>query len=222
MKRRPPFYARFERLQNSRIPLHTLCAYGIAFLLTLPFPLSAAIKSAPTPVPTGSTPGSAPDGAPSAPQLEDIAPPLDVFPYPPWMIGFGILLLLIFVFFGIRWWTSRRPTAPPPTPPRVLALSALEKLGLQMETLSPYAFSIAVSDIVRQFVEADTGVHAVRQTSVEFLASISTRLSVSDRDLLTGFLEHCDLIKFAQATATTTDSRTLLASAEAFIQGRIQ
>jgi hypothetical protein len=183
-----------------------------------PGPLLAAIKSAPTPGQTA-VPGASP--AEPVPSIEDIAPPVDVFPYPPWIVGCAGLLLLVILLLLLRWWRNRRPTPAPPISPRTAALEALAQLSSQVETATPYAFSIAVSDVVRQFVEASTGVHAVHQTSVEFLESISSRLSRAEQDLLTRFLERCDLIKFAQATASASDSRTLLSSAESFVQGRV-
>ncbi len=183
-----------------------------------PVPLLAAIKSAPAQGQTA-IPGASP--AEPVPSIEDIAPPVDVFPYPPWIVGCAGLLLLVVLFLFLRWWRNQRPAPAPTISPRTVALEALARLGGQVETATPYAFSIAVSDVVRQFVEASTGVHAVRQTSVEFLESISHRLSGPERDLLSGFLERCDLIKFAQATASASDSRTLLSSAQSFVQGRV-
>jgi len=75
--------------------------------------------------------------------------------------------------------------------------------------------------VLRSYVGAAYGLLAPRQTSPEFLASISghERFSNSDRSLLAGFLEHCDLIKFAHVEADSSDSEKLLESAVAFAQG---
>ena len=69
-----------------------------------------------------------------------------------------------------------------------------------MTRKDPYAFSIQVSDILRQYVSAQYHLHATEQTSPEFLADAakSPHFTGADKQLLADFLEHCDLIKFAR------------------------
>ena len=170
---------------------------------------------------TQSTP--APSGAPEEEMIKDIVPPVWVFPYPPWMVvtaGVIGLLLLVGTALLIRRWIKRRPAPPPPTP-RSIALRELERLRGQVNSLDPYAFSIAVSEVLRTYVGAAYRLHAPQQTSPEFLAAISgsPRFSDSDRKLLAGFLELCDLIKFARIDASSGDSARLLESAQAFVRG---
>ena len=196
-----------------------------ALALLGPCSLIAAIKSAPTEpqnTPAGAPPGLAIPGPtdPASPAIEDIAPPLDVLPYPFWILALCLLLILAFACLLLGIWMRRQPAPPHPPDPHAIARTALDALRSDIETLSPYSFSIAVSDIIRQFVEAKTGIHAVRQTSAEFLASISTRFPAAERSLLGEFLERCDLIKFARAEASSADSRSLLSTAESFILGR--
>ena len=170
---------------------------------------------------TQSTP--APGGAPEEEMIKDIAPPVWVFPYPMWMVvtaGVIALLLIVGVALLIRRWIKSRPAPPPPTP-RSIALRELERLRGQVKVLDPYAFSIAVSDVLRTYIGAAYRLHAPQQTSPEFLASISRspKFSDSDRKLLAEFLEHCDLIKFARIDASVGDSARLLESAQAFVLG---
>jgi hypothetical protein len=169
-------------------------------------------------------PSTAPAGA-SAPAVEirDIAPPVDVFPYPLWMVltvaGVVLLILGLAVWLLVRW-LQRRP-APPPPSPRALALAELEKLRPQVPVMEPYAFSFAVSDVLRTFIGRQFGLHAREQTSPEFLAEISRagRFSDSDRSLIAEFLSHCDMIKFARIDASPADSAKLLESAITFARG---
>lgn len=159
---------------------------------------------------------------PTPPEIRDIAPPVDVFPYPLWVIlavGAGAALLIGGLgWLLIRAWRKRPP--PPPPSARSLTLRALEKLRSQLTTLDPYAFSIAVSDLLRSFIGAQYGLRAAQQTSPEFLATISdsSRFSEDDRTLLGRFLERCDLIKFARIEAGREESEELLRSAIAFVQ----
>jgi hypothetical protein len=179
------------------------------------------------------TPANTPDpqspalklGPASTPPVEirDIAPPIDVFPYPLWVVilagGVAAAVLGVLIWLLVRW--LRRPPKTPPPLPREVALGALEQLRSQVRVMEPYAFSIAVSDVLRAYVGAAYGLHAPRQTSPEFLASISgyEKFTDADRTLLAGFLERCDLIKFAHVDADATDSEKLLESAVGFVQG---
>ncbi|MDQ3623757.1 MAG: DUF4381 family protein [Verrucomicrobiota bacterium] len=157
------------------------------------------------------------------PAIRDIAPPVDVSPYPLWMIiavSAGVALIAAGVLWLlIRAWRKRPPPLPPS--PRSVTLGALEKLRSQVMTLDPYAFSIAVSDVLRSFIGAQYGLRAAHQTSPEFLAAISDspKFSGDDRTLLGRFLERCDLIKFARIDAGRDESEELLRSAIAFVQG---
>jgi len=165
---------------------------------------------------------AAPD-TPAPVELRDIAPPLDVFPYPLWMVltvaGIALVVLGVLAWMLFHW--VRRRQVPPLPTPRGLALRELEKLRAQVRTAEPYAFSFAVSDVLRSFIGAQFGLHAREQTSPEFLAAITqaNRFHESERSLLAVFLEKCDLIKFARIDATADDSTKLLESAIAFVQG---
>ena len=90
-----------------------------------------------------------------------------------------------------------------------------------MERVSPYEFSIRVSDILRKYVTQQYGVPATRQTSIEFLSAVAqaTPFSQEETSLLEDFLNRCDLIKFARYEATTTDSKLLLDEAIRFVKG---
>ncbi len=167
-------------------------------------------------------PSSAP-ATPPPPEIKDIAPPLDVFPYPLWMVltaaALALLLLGGLVWLFVRW-RKNRPGSPPPTP-REIALGELEKLRAQVAGMEPYGFSFAVSDVLRAYIGGQFGLHAREQTSVEFLSEISRtgRFSDDDRSLLAKFLVHCDMIKFARIDATSADSAQLLDSAVVFVRG---
>lgn len=167
-------------------------------------------------------PSSAPD-APAPVEIKDIAPPVDVFPYPLWMVltaaGLALIVLGVLAWLLVRWFKNR-PAPLPPTP-RARAMAELEKLRGQVQTAEPYAFTFAVSDVLRSFIGAQFGLHAREQTSPEFLAEISQagRFSDADRSLIAEFLVHADMIKFARIHATAEDSAKLLESAIIFVRG---
>ncbi len=157
------------------------------------------------------------------PSIRDIAPPIDVFPYPMWMVATacGVALLLVLLAVWLIWrWVKRRPAPPPPTP-RQVALRELEEARKRVTEMAPYEFSILVSDVLRRFVTADFGLRATRQTSPEFLAeaAASQNFTEAEKELLGLFLEKSDLIKFARIDASQADSEALLEQAIAFVEG---
>jgi hypothetical protein len=169
------------------------------------------------------SPQSQPAAAPTPAPIRDIAPPIDVFPYPAWQVatvaGAALVILALAAWFLVRWFRNR-PAPTPPTP-RETAIANLNKAREQIESLDPYSFSILVSDILRAYVAAQFHLHAKEQTSPEFLASISEFTSFTDQEktLLSVFLEKCDLIKFARIDATSEDSAMLLEQAIRFVKG---
>ncbi|MDP9100364.1 MAG: DUF4381 domain-containing protein [Verrucomicrobiota bacterium] len=153
--------------------------------------------------------------------IHEIAPPVDYSLVPPWVIytavGLGLVILGL-----VSWWLWKRAQRPEPIrSPRDRTLDALHRIGDQMETQSPYQFSIAVSDILRGYVTEQYQLPVTRQTSVEFLAMLakSSPFSPEEASLLQDFLERCDLIKFARYDATPDDSRRLLEEAIQFVKG---
>ena len=146
---------------------------------------------------------------------------LDYSLIPPWVIWVAILVGLLLVGL-IVWWIRKRNRRPAPArSPRVRALEALQRIGDELETLSPYEFSIVVSDILRGYVTEEYQLPVTRQTSFEFLNMLAKRspFSPDETSLLEDFLGRCDLIKFARYDATPHDSRRLLEEGTQFVKG---
>jgi Domain of unknown function (DUF4381) len=158
------------------------------------------------------------------PDLRDVAPPVEVFPYPLWMvISAGVIATAVLVLFAwavLRWW-KKRPAKPPPAP-RDIAIQRLADARNRLAQVDPYTFSILVSDILRSYVTSQFNLCATQQTSPEFLSSAaqSSKFSTEQKSLLQQFLEKCDLIKFARADATANDNAQLLEQATLFVEGK--
>ena len=164
----------------------------------------------------------APQENPQAPALKPIAGPVPI-PMPAWeivAIACGSVALIALVAWLVIRSIKNRPPPVPPTP-REIALRNLDAIRAQISEVQPYAFSIAVCDILRAYVGAQFQLGAQRQTSPEFLASIaeSPRFSAQEKELLAQFLEKCDLIKFANVHATGDDSAALWQQARSFVEG---
>jgi hypothetical protein len=153
--------------------------------------------------------------------IHEIAPPVDYSLVPPWVIYAGIIAGLALLALLV-WWIRKRALRPRPVEsPSARALAALQRVAGEMEMLTPYQFSIAVSDILRGYVTEQYNLPVTRQTSVEFLAMLtkSSPFSADERSLLEDFLSRCDLIKFARYDATPHDSHLLLEEATQFVKG---
>jgi hypothetical protein len=156
-----------------------------------------------------------------AQEFHDIAPPVDYTLIKPWVVACivaGALVAAGLVAWLIARWRRRKR---PGKTPRELALHELSAIAPEVEKLSPYQFSIRVSDILRRYVTEQYSLPVTRQTSVEFLAALArtSPFSEQERSLLGEFLGRCDLIKFARLEATVEDSRSLLAEATSFVKG---
>jgi hypothetical protein len=156
--------------------------------------------------------------------LRDIHDPLAV-PFPmAWLIG-GTLAALAAAAAAWYWWKSRQTPAPmvetPPDPADVIALRELDQLvarGLAVEGRIKELYA-GVSDILRHYIEARFGLHAPEQTTEEFLFELRRTLGFDPvhRALLRQFLEHTDMVKFAEVRPAPPQIDDTIAACRRFI-----
>ncbi|HET7512327.1 MAG TPA: DUF4381 family protein [Chthoniobacterales bacterium] len=156
-----------------------------------------------------------------AEEFHDITGPVDYFLLKAWMIVCGVagvLLVIALTTWLIKRWRNRAVVV---KTPRERALDQLVRIQSQIDKLTPYQFSIRVSDILRRYVTEQYQLPVTRQTSVEFLNALTAAspFSNEEQSLLSDFLNRCDLIKFARYEASTEDSRLLLDEADKFVRG---
>ena len=156
-----------------------------------------------------------------AEEFHDITGPVDYFLLKAWMIVCGVagvLLVIALTTWLIKRWRNRAVVV---KTPRERALDQLVRIQSQIDKLTPYQFSIRVSDILRRYVTEQYQLPVTRQTSVEFLNALTAAspFSSEEQSLLSDFLNRCDLIKFARYEASTEDSRLLLNEADKFVRG---
>ena len=106
-----------------------------------------------------------------AEEFHDIAPPVDYSLIPPRLVFVIAFVVLSLLGLLVWWFVKRRKPELPPKAPREIALEELEHIRAEIERMSPYQFSIRVSDILRRYVTQQYGVPATRQTSIEFLTA---------------------------------------------------
>lgn len=142
-------------------------------------------------------------------------------------IGLGALVLAALIAGLIFWWVRRQKNIPlpPPVPPHVIALQALEALlqrqWIEQENVEP--FYVELSQIVRRYIEDRFGLRAPEQTTEEFIRATATSplLSSAHRDLAASFLEQCDLVKFARHRPGAIEMKAAHASADRLVRETI-
>jgi hypothetical protein len=173
---------------------------------------------------SGSNPVSPSDTTPASPpapdeDIRDIRGPKGMLPA--WLIPAllaGAALLLIGGYAFWRW--RRRRTRPRILLPFEVALQRLEEIRRLLDPASAREFSIAVSDIVRQYIEVQFMVTATHRTTEEFLRDLlesSNASLAAHRSLLAEFLNQCDLAKFAGVSLSRLILESLHASARSFV-----
>lgn len=158
---------------------------------------------------------------------KDIAPPVELawrgLPVWAWIAIAAALVLLVLAILG--WQRARRRRllrGEPPQPAHVLALTALDRLQSDdLITLQRIEeFYVRVSGILRYYIEWRFGLRAPEQTTEEFLDAmlVAGGPVAEHRDLLSAFLAHCDLVKFARHQPAPDDMHNALQRARDFVE----
>lgn len=156
---------------------------------------------------------------------------LTLIPLPPWWQSpwaLAGLIVALLVAFSLGWmlrrWMATRPAPASPAPPdpdRVPEfLTRLETLRSQRDRISPHDFAFQCSEVLREYVEWRHRLAIRFQTTREFLdaAAHSSALGDSQRQSLGEYLRFCDLVKFAQQSATPDEETRLLETAVSFVR----
>ena len=158
---------------------------------------------------------------------KDIAPPVELawrgLPVWAWLAIAAALVLGGLAILGWRRARRRRLLCGEPSEPaHVLALAALDRLQRDDLIARQHieAFYVRVSGILRHYVEWRFGLRAPEQTSEEFLDAmlVAGGPIAEHRDLLSAFLEHCDLVKFARHQPAADDMHNALQRARDFVE----
>jgi hypothetical protein len=202
-----------KALERSWAVTHTRLRRQLVSAATTVWMLAVGVCSA-------ATPGTAPLKGPEAIQdIHDIRPPFHI--PRSWfelaVIGGCCVLAALMV---VAWrWRQRRVSAARKSAHEL----ALERLGEARALMVPEQareFSIAVSGIIRSYIEARFDIQAAHRTTPEFLRDLVTQADgplASHREGLGEFMRYCDLAKFARWVLSVPEMEAMLASGIAFV-----
>lgn len=159
---------------------------------------------------------------PPGPSLDRVRGPIEIPPFEPWQVGVMMalgLLVLGLLIWGIVRFIRARSNRTRTESPHLTALAEL-KTAAELTTEDDERFAVLSSLALRRYFETGKGIAALGRTSLEFLQALDgqPQLNPEARVSLSKFLEHCDRVKFAQASLTEAERSALTESATALIQ----
>jgi hypothetical protein len=161
-------------------------------------------------------------------KLNEIKPPVS-FPrsYSLWIwMGIGSALLLAGIIVTVILIRRRRKVEEvwsQQIPAHELAYEELRRLVAEdlVNKGEIKVFYQRLSGVVRHYIENRFGLRAPEQTTEEFLTGLEADKEFPDtyKPLLKAFLNHCDLVKFAEHQPQAEDIQRTFDSCKAFIKG---
>ncbi len=121
---------------------------------------------------------------------------------PPYLLIIGIVLLVLLAAAAIIWFFKKRTIpAPPPVPPWEKALLELAEARKWLSPERALVYMDRVSQILRSYIESRFAIQSTRQTTREFLQSLTAVGADSPlqthKSELQACLEQADMAKFA-------------------------
>jgi len=158
-------------------------------------------------------------------RIREIAPPVE-FPYSArgWIYGLvavGVVCASGIVFFLL--WRKRRETAEKVVgrAAHEIAYEGLESLLAEklIEKGRVKEFYTLLSNVLRHYIEDRFSLRAPERTTDEFMADLRSTdlLAPAHKDLLKKFLQHCDIVKFAEHIPTTEEIQKAFDACKQFI-----
>ena len=158
----------------------------------------------------------APNASPAAEDIIDIRPPIHIVAPFPWL-AVSVAAISVVGIGAVAWNLLRRKRC---KLPYEIALERLENTRPLMREFHAEPFCLAVSDVIREFIEEVLPVRAMHRTTNEFLRDVGNLSDLQlapHRDTLANFLQHCDLAKFARWSLTIPQMEAMLSSAKDFV-----
>ena len=158
------------------------------------------------------------------PELREVGDPIraPLRWWRPALAGVAALAVAAAAMAAIRWRRRVAASRPVPVePPGVVALRALDELGCDQALKADLdRFYVAVSSILRVYLEGQFGLRAPEQTTEEFLAAAEAEPAFDrgQQRTLRAFLAACDAVKFARARPSADETARIIETARGFVQ----
>jgi hypothetical protein len=160
----------------------------------------------------GQVPAGSDDIRPAKAPVEIPAPPESPLEF--W-IAFTCASFAVLVTWVL--WRKFGPKSKMKSPPEV-ALTSLQSLEMNRESLTAESFANSAALTVRQYIFDRFGLAAPRRTTEEFLRDVETSPLIKESDHLRLFLKSCDLAKFAGSHLDANQRAELIAAARGFVR----
>ncbi|QBG46001.1 hypothetical protein EGM51_00700 [Verrucomicrobia bacterium S94] len=141
-----------------------------------------------------------------------------------WVVPAAVLIAFLIGLITSRLWKNRDTLipAPPPVPPHVIALQALENLknkGL-LEKGECNPFYTELSLILRTYLDGRFNLNATDETTEEIVENLSRspELNMDQQSILRDFMTQADMVKFAKGNPDRSTMEAAFATTEEFIQ----
>jgi hypothetical protein len=149
--------------------------------------------------------------------IRDIRGPIHILSHWPWIMGAASAAVLLAAGYSAWRWSRKGQRA---LLPFEIALAKLEAARLLMQPETAREYSIAVSEVVRAFIEECFPVRAAHRTTDEFLHDLASQADsplAAHHETFEHFLNNCDLAKFARWHLSVPQMEAMLESARAFV-----
>jgi len=180
---------------------------------------AAAIPPSVAPSPPQAIPAAGAVQPAGVDDIRDIRGPLHI-PVPFLWLYYALGASLLVTVGAAVWRWLRKHKALRAKRAYEIAFEELKRAKALMKPELADAFSVAVSNAVRTYIETRFAVRVTRHTTEEFMARIQAEPSgdlAGYRDLLADFLGHCDLAKFARFLLTPDQMEAMYQSAWSFV-----
>jgi hypothetical protein len=158
----------------------------------------------------------------AAMDIRDVRAPVDVPGIPGWV--WLAVVLAAAVIAGYWYWRKLRASATPPAAPQTSWAMAYARLAeLKARDLFGQGkvkeYFIALSAIIRRYIEDRFNIHAPDMTTEEFLNSVKTNPFIEDKhkDILRQFLNLSDMVKFAKYGPNPSEAKDSLLLVQRFV-----
>jgi hypothetical protein len=194
---------------------------------TAPAATNAPATAAPV-VPDGTPEGAGPFVAPGSgaqssgsqqDDIYDIRPPF--FYLHSWLwLWIALAVAAVVALLVYLWKTFKSNRLLSPRSAYDLALEKLEKARALLREDNPMPYAVAVSEAIRTYLGQRFSAPSTRRTTEEFLRQMESDLATplaEHRELLRGFLQSCDLVKFARYQPTVPELEQVQDRAVTFV-----